>query len=103
MLASFMPDPLHAALVHMPVAFAVLAPVAAAGALLLVSRGADVPRSWGMVVVLLASLRQTRYRDSPLRRQRRIPARHSSVAPSMAYHTSRPRTSAALAWDWATP
>jgi uncharacterized membrane protein len=56
MLASFMPDPLHAALVHMPVAFAVLAPVAAAGALLLVSRGADVPRSWGMVVVLLALL-----------------------------------------------
>jgi hypothetical protein len=40
----------------MPVAFAVLAPVAAAGALLLVSRGADVPRSWGMVVVLLALL-----------------------------------------------
>jgi uncharacterized membrane protein len=38
MLASFMPDPLHAALVHMPVAFAVLAPLAAAGALLLVSR-----------------------------------------------------------------
>lgn len=56
MLASFMPDPLHAALVHMPVAFAVLAPVAAAGALLLVSRGADVPRSWGMVVVLLTLL-----------------------------------------------
>lgn len=56
MLASFMPDPLHAALVHMPVAFAVLAPLAALAAWILVNRGADVPRTWGMVVALLALL-----------------------------------------------
>jgi len=50
------PDPLHPAAVHLPMALAALLPVLAAGALLAVRTRFLPPRSWAAVVLLQALL-----------------------------------------------
>ena len=51
-----LPDPLHPALVHLPIAFAVLAPFAALAALLAIRTGWLSSRVWVGVVLLQALL-----------------------------------------------
>lgn len=50
------PDPLHPALVHFPIVFAVLLPVVAIAVLWALRTGAVRPRAWGLVVVFAAAL-----------------------------------------------
>jgi uncharacterized membrane protein len=47
-----LPDPLHPALVHFPIAFAVLLPLAAVAALVALRRGASHLGAWSLVVAL---------------------------------------------------
>jgi hypothetical protein len=55
-LASLIPSPLHPAVVHLPIAFAVLAPVFAVGALWAIRRGARPLRAWGIATAMFAAL-----------------------------------------------
>jgi uncharacterized membrane protein len=50
------PDPLHPALVHFPIVFAVLLPVVAIGVLWATRSGVVQKRAWGLVVALAAAL-----------------------------------------------
>ncbi|MEO7999206.1 MAG: hypothetical protein ABI852_17270 [Gemmatimonadaceae bacterium] len=54
--ATLLPDPLHPAIVHMPIALMVLVPAFAAGALWAIKRGAAPLRAWGITTALLAAL-----------------------------------------------
>ncbi len=56
MIQSILPSPLHPAIVHLPMALAVLIPVFAIGALWAVKRGAQPLRAWGIAVALFATL-----------------------------------------------
>lgn len=56
MLPAFIPDPLHPAVVHLPVALALLAPLAAAGALVAIRRGAAARPAWAVALAALALL-----------------------------------------------
>lgn len=56
MFASLLPDPLHAAVIHMPIALAVLLPLFALGALVAIGRGATPRNAWGVTVALAAML-----------------------------------------------
>ncbi len=47
-----LPDPLHPAIVHLPIALAVLLPLFALVATLVIARGALPTRAWGVVVLL---------------------------------------------------
>ena len=47
-----LPDPLHPAVVHMPIALAILAPALALLAAVLISRKLVPPRTWLALVVL---------------------------------------------------
>jgi uncharacterized membrane protein len=51
-----LPDPLHPAVVHLPIAFAILVPVVAAFALLAARTGLVPTRGWAFVVLLQALL-----------------------------------------------
>lgn len=51
-----MPDPLHPAVVHLPIALAVLIPGLAILGILLIYKGFLPPRSWALVVLLQALL-----------------------------------------------
>ena len=51
-----MPDPLHPAVVHLPIALAILVPIFAILAVLAIHRGLLPTRSWGLVVLLQAML-----------------------------------------------
>jgi uncharacterized membrane protein len=51
-----LPDPLHPAVVHFPIALAVLTPLLAALILLAIRSGRAVPASWAVVVLLQALL-----------------------------------------------
>jgi len=53
---SFLPTPLHPAVVHFPIVFAVLAPIFAIGALIAIRRGSRPLVAWGMTTVLVAGL-----------------------------------------------
>ena len=53
---SLIPNPLHPAVVHLPVAIAVLIPIVAIIALLFIKRGARVRAAWGVTVALLGAL-----------------------------------------------
>ena len=55
-MQSFIPNPLHPAVVHLPIAFAVLLPVFAVGALWFISRGSKPRAAWGIFVAMLAAL-----------------------------------------------
>jgi len=51
-----LPNPLHPAVVHLPIALTLLVPVFAAVALWTIHRGAAPLRAWGVTVALLAAL-----------------------------------------------
>ena len=53
---SFLPTPLHPAVVHFPIVFAVLAPIFAIGALIAILRGSRPLVAWGITTVLVAGL-----------------------------------------------
>lgn len=53
---SILPNPLHPAVVHLPVAIAVLVPIVAVTALVFIRRGARTRTAWGVTVALLAAL-----------------------------------------------
>lgn len=55
-LADLIPTPLHPAVVHLPMALAVLVPVFAVGALVAVRRGARPLRSWSIAVAMFLAL-----------------------------------------------
>ncbi len=55
-LSSLIPTPLHPAVVHLPMALAVLAPIFAVGAAIAVRRGAAPARSWSLAVGMLLAL-----------------------------------------------
>jgi uncharacterized membrane protein len=47
-----LPDPLHPAVVHLPIALAVLMPFVAVGVMAAISKGAAPARTWGVAVAL---------------------------------------------------
>jgi uncharacterized membrane protein len=51
-----LPDPLHPAVVHFPIVFTFLLPLAAGFAIWRIRRGAQVLRAWPLTVVLAAAL-----------------------------------------------
>ncbi len=56
MFADLLPVPLHPALVHLPIAFAVLLPLFAIGGLIAIQRGAAPRAAWGITVLMAAAL-----------------------------------------------
>jgi hypothetical protein len=56
MLASILPNPLHPAVVHLPIALTLLLPPFAIGALWAIHRGARPLRAWGIATALFAAL-----------------------------------------------
>jgi hypothetical protein len=56
MSLSILPSPLHPAVVHLPIALALLAPAFALGALWAIRRGARPSRAWSLATAVLALL-----------------------------------------------
>ncbi|MDX2207384.1 MAG: DUF2231 domain-containing protein [Gemmatimonadales bacterium] len=56
MFANLLPDPLHPAVVHLPMALAVLLPLFALGSLIAIRRGAAPRAAWGVTVAIAALL-----------------------------------------------
>jgi len=54
-LPSFIPSPLHPAVVHLPIALAVLVPAFAVAALWAIRRGARPLRAWGVATAMFAA------------------------------------------------
>jgi uncharacterized membrane protein len=50
------PDPLHAAVVHFPIVFAMLLPLIAALALIAIRRGGNVRQWWGITLAVMLGL-----------------------------------------------
>lgn len=48
-----LPDPLHPAIVHLPIALAMLLPLFVVGSMVVIRRGFDPRRAWSLVVALL--------------------------------------------------
>ena len=55
-MQSLIPNPLHPAVVHLPIAFAVILPLFAIGALWFIRRGARQRAAWGIFVAMSAAL-----------------------------------------------
>lgn len=55
-MQSLIPNPLHPAVVHLPIAFAVLLPLFAVGALWFIRRGSRPRAAWGVFVAMSAAL-----------------------------------------------
>ncbi len=55
-MQSFIPNPLHPAIVHLPIALSVLIPFFAIGAMIAIRRGARPLKAWGVTTALLATL-----------------------------------------------
>lgn len=55
-MQSLIPNPLHPAVVHLPIALAVLLPLFAIGALWFIRRGARPRSAWGVTVAMAATL-----------------------------------------------
>ncbi len=60
-LSSLIPTPLHPAVVHLPIALAVLVPLFAVGAVIVIARGAKPLASWGITTALVAALAMSSY------------------------------------------
>jgi len=56
MLESILPNPLHPAIVHLPIALTLLLPAFAVGAMVVIHRGARPLRAWGLAAALFAAL-----------------------------------------------
>lgn len=56
MLTTILPDPLHPAIVHLPIALTVLVPFFAVGTLVAIARGARPVTTWAISVTLFAAL-----------------------------------------------
>ena len=52
MLQNLLPNPLHPAVVHLPIALTLLVPIFAIGALVAIRRGAKVVRAWSIAAAL---------------------------------------------------
>lgn len=55
-MQSFIPTPLHPAIVHLPIALSILLPFFAVGALVAIRRGARPLKAWGITTALFAAL-----------------------------------------------
>ncbi len=55
-MSTFLPTPLHPAIVHLPIALSVLLPFFALGALWAIRRGAAARKAWGITTALFAAL-----------------------------------------------
>lgn len=55
-MQSLIPDPLHPAVVHLPVAFAVILPLFAIGAIWFIRRGSRPRAAWGVTVAMAVAL-----------------------------------------------
>jgi uncharacterized membrane protein len=55
-LSTLVPNPLHPAVVHLPIALTILVPAFAIGALFAIHRGVRPMRAWGIPIALLAAL-----------------------------------------------
>lgn len=55
-MQSFIPNPLHPAIVHLPIALSILLPFFAVGALVAIRRGARPIKAWGVTTALFAAL-----------------------------------------------
>lgn len=55
-MQSFLPTPLHPAIVHLPIALTLLLPIFAVGALWAIRKGARASRAWGVTTALFAAL-----------------------------------------------
>ena len=55
-MSSLIPNPLHPAVIHLPIALAVLLPLFALGALWMIQRGAKPRTAWGVTTALVAAL-----------------------------------------------
>jgi uncharacterized membrane protein len=60
-LSSLIPTPLHPAVVHLPIALAVIVPLFAIGAIIVIARGAKPLASWGITTALVAALAMSSY------------------------------------------
>ncbi len=56
LLSSLIPTPLHPAVVHLPMALAVLIPFFAIGAMIFIARGSRPVVAWGITTALVATL-----------------------------------------------
>lgn len=56
MLSNLIPDPLHPAVVHLPIALVLLLPLFAIGALVAIRRGSRPLVAWGLTLTVLAAL-----------------------------------------------
>ncbi len=56
MFESILPNPLHPAVVHFPIVFALLVPLFAIGALVMIQRKARPLRAWGLATALFVAL-----------------------------------------------
>ena len=56
MLTNLIPDPLHPAVVHLPIALVLLLPLFAIGALVAIRRGSRPLVAWGLTLTVLAAL-----------------------------------------------
>lgn len=60
-LSSLIPSPLHPAVVHLPIALALMVPLFAIGAVIAIARGAKPLASWGITTALMATLALSSY------------------------------------------
>lgn len=56
MFPNLIPDPLHPAVVHLPIALVLILPVVAIGALIAIRRGGRPVVAWGLTLAVLAAL-----------------------------------------------
>ena len=55
-MSTFIPDPLHPAIVHFPIVLTMLLPLFALGALWAIRRGARPMRAWGLTSAVAGAL-----------------------------------------------
>ncbi len=56
MFQNLLPNPLHPAVVHLPIALTLLVPIFAIGALIAIKRGAKVLKAWSIAAAMLGAL-----------------------------------------------
>jgi formate hydrogenlyase subunit 3/multisubunit Na+/H+ antiporter MnhD subunit len=84
-LNDLLPNPLHPAVVHLPIALTVLVPVFAIGALVAIRRGTKVLRAWGIAAAMLAALSLSAWVSLETGEQQED--RVESIVPERAFET----------------